>query len=386
MKAEPYLCLGGVELGNALRTLTYLRRGLGGSRWEVHVANHDVGGCVIVTTYPDDTIDDVFADVFGGTAETSTVCDEFWPGNLGCYCADYDEGPYLSPEEDGAPWYSPDEPASADFLGFIPERVEVEPSLSRAVDEFSRGAALGPQQAGGQRVAVSGLLFAASSDGMDYGTAWLRSQLAGALLDRDRTLRFLPACPSDGRDAAWRNLASVGLIDKPTIQPVQDGVPECVVSSAAFQLLSELPYLLTDTTALLDATVDDTTPQLVLASFASELGDAALRFTIDAIVDAEIKVEAFPTSGGTCPSYAPSPAWSWTATVGGGERMSVDGVAGVADLINPATLETLAGLDALDYDAPFVWPVLLPCTELCLRISATAGVADVLVEQVGRRL
>lgn len=376
MRIEPYLCLGSVELANDLRTLTYLRRGLGSSKWSVSTRVPLLAGAHCHETVVGDSYSDSYDDTYVGSFATDCDQDAFTPQNLESYCADYDFSTeaaslnYLSPSSDPAPWYS-GRSESDDFLGIVLGDTTTHPTLARSLDHGDLGASLGPARAGGQIVAVSGLMVAASRDGMAYGEHWLYgvlAQLCGGTVD----MRFQPRC------GAWRTLPRVGLVDTPVFGAV-DTAPECLVQTVAFQLGSESPWLLTDADVLAD--------QLPLASGASLSylvetdpwpGDAALRFVVDAgrAGIAGLSIAGTVSPDGSCPaSPLRRPCWSFDVDeIPAGHRLIVDGVDHIAQIVNPATNDVIGGLDLLDYTPPFVFPEIASCSKVCVMVNAaTAG-------------
>jgi hypothetical protein len=112
----PYLEWCGVEVANVARTLSYLRRGLGNT-----MQGHWILG--------------------GGE-----VCGVLYRLNGGdCLLPDV----FVSPTADPAPWYDPDEPGAATFLGVILTDITgYDSTISRPYDERIGG--LGGAVFGGQ--------------------------------------------------------------------------------------------------------------------------------------------------------------------------------------------------------------------------------------------
>lgn len=225
MKAVPFLQLGDVEIANSLRTLSYVRQGLAGSRTTVML-------CQRVTE--SFGYEDLYDDIYLG--------DPLDPRNLACYCADADTGPYADPAYDLAPWYDDAYPESADFLGLIPE-VRISSVLSRKASPRARGGAtIGPAHAMARRIEVGGFMVASSGAGMNYGERWLGRALAGTAGGcSPDTLTVIPACGGDTDSDQVRELAAVGLVDAPEFSgAIRD---ETNIQAVAFQLMAGEPYL-----------------------------------------------------------------------------------------------------------------------------------------------
>jgi hypothetical protein len=122
----------------------------------------------------------------------------------GCLCGvlDRETGTTTSPSVDPAPWYDPLRPESADFLGFYPYDIK---GLRRGVGEreimqrAGGGAAFGPQILRERTIDVKGRLVAASSIGMDYGVQWLKGVLTQSNCSPCglAALRVRTACPPE---------------------------------------------------------------------------------------------------------------------------------------------------------------------------------------------
>lgn len=220
MILEPYMVLGGVEIANSLRTLTYLARGLGGFQWTVSTDSN-------VTTGPG--YPDVYSDIY--------MADAFSPENLRCYCAAMDPGTnFGSPEYDEAPWWDAARPESGDFLGMIP-RITLLPVAARNLTRRAMGRGdIGPLIVGPRIIQVEGAIYAGSRAGMGYGERWVTRVLAG--IDQDGcagdSLTVLPYCNDDDADP-FRELIPVGIIDGPTFSPPVERAT-CQYQEVRFQL------------------------------------------------------------------------------------------------------------------------------------------------------
>lgn len=388
MRAEPFLCLGSVEVGNSLRTLTYLRRGLGGRGYEVSTRHPLITEENCQDVLSNDVYTAAYHSTYSGTL--TTVCDPvdaFDPQNLHCYCEAMDDGPYVDPATDDAPWYESGRPESADFLGFVPFNITVRPSLARGFGQGVLGGSLGPVRAGGQVMAVDGLMFATTRPAMDYGERWLTAVVSGELCDDDPAAVFLPAC-NDDDDSPWRSLLHVGLVDELVIAQVADGVAECRMQRATFQLASESPWRVSDPELLDDnALMFHTDSASHLVEVDAWPGDAALRLTVQAgsTALAGLRLVGRATDG-DCPPAAAMPCFDFTLEeLPAGFQMIVDGVDRIVEVRNPATGDVLGGRELFTYLGPWTYPELAPCSTTCVTFTATNGTGGHRTLEVVRR-
>lgn len=178
--------------------------------------------------------------------------------DIDCGCDLIDEGPYVSPSADPAPWYDSTRPESDEYLGLLAYDIRIDPVIRRSISPRSlHGASIGPLRARHRIVAVRGLLLASSAQGMAYGERWLNDVLAGTLSGcGSDTMRLLLACPPSSYavvEAQFRSLREVAIADGPTTAAVQE-LPECYVSDISFQIAAGIPQLLSDEIACLPET------------------------------------------------------------------------------------------------------------------------------------
>lgn len=179
---ERYLCLGGVELANAARTLSYL-------------ANRP-NPCLATIPDPD-----------------------------GCRCPEWDEGAvYSLPELDDAPWYDPRVPESADVLGVWIEDIAMSAGHQRSSTRGQHGSSLGAPRLGGREVMVVGWVYTASPAATAYARSWLYEALNGGscagcdLPDLEVMLHC--GCPEGTATPGARTLRRVGLREwDPNLDP-----------------------------------------------------------------------------------------------------------------------------------------------------------------------
>lgn len=83
---------------------------------------------------------------------------------------------YVTPADDGAPWYDPDEPVSNEFFGFYPTNVtglEDSTRESDTMESTNDGGIPGRTRNATKTPVFSGVLIAASARGAEYGFRWL---------------------------------------------------------------------------------------------------------------------------------------------------------------------------------------------------------------------
>lgn len=91
---------------------------------------------------------------------------------------------YTDPATDEAPWYDPDDPASAEFLGFYPLSVVGLEDSSRqgsVVESTIDGGVPGRIRHATKEVAFSGFIAGSSEEACEYGSRWLRRILLGGI-------------------------------------------------------------------------------------------------------------------------------------------------------------------------------------------------------------
>lgn len=140
-----YLELGGLEIANLDRSLTY-------------------------------------AQLFRGPGTTFGK-----PRNQALYPHILSPGPYTTPADDNAPWYDPNIPESAGFGGVLMTNLDTPtPWETRPVyTGVSGGGSVGPLRAGPQRVEVLAWLVGCDEPSLVYGFEWLNRALIGGHYDCD---------------------------------------------------------------------------------------------------------------------------------------------------------------------------------------------------------
>jgi hypothetical protein len=136
------------------------------------------------------------------------------------------QDPYSTPVFDPAPWYDADDPRSGNFWGVYPISIDGLDDSSRGstVTEFTTdGGSPGRLRHGTKAVVIQAMLLGSDDDACDYGAAWLRRALLGALCSSQlvttnsfgKQLGFLSASPvlPDGVDLIDPTTDGVGYVD-----------------------------------------------------------------------------------------------------------------------------------------------------------------------------
>lgn len=358
MKAQSYLCMSGVEIANSNRTLTYLRRGYAGNRFNV------ILGRAPVAPFPN-------------------------PADLACYCSAFSEVAYGSPSSDPAPWYDATRTDSAEFLGLY-VGVELPSVLQRSVTELTNGGAtVGRLRPKSRLVVVQGTMYATGERGLAYGERWLTEALAGSLCRDDCAsdeLELLLACDS----TLFRRVLRAGILDGPVFSNV---LPGCVAQNVAFQISGGQPELFSRPTTCLNETTVKNTTDCCLLTAPDWPGDLTSRIQLtapDAGAVTGITITLTPTSGVSCPDTNYSPAVSVTvASLPASHRLTIDSRTRTVTVRDPSTRQEVSGFYLLDFDGPFQWFDVDPCAKACLCVAVAASSPQdltTLVETYNREL
>lgn len=363
MNAAGYLCLNGIEIANELRTASYLRRG-SYTGWRVNLR---------APRLPEGTgYVDVYSDIY--------LADPMDERNLACYCAALaDDGPYVTPIADPAPWFLASRPESGEFLGFYPTSIRPLSVIGRQVSP--RGGAGGTISAARPKhrvVSVAGVLIASSARGMWWGERWLTELLA----DRScgcgaAELGFLPACPDDdGTDAdlAFRTLTRVGVVDGPVFGSV-NGLPDCIVQDVAFQFAAGDPWIRSPESTVMDAQAIVAGATICADVTQDEyIGDTAVRISLNAAgpdpvenITLRATVDGHSTP---CAEYV-------VASLPASTTLVIDSAARTVQVVQNSTGEVVGGLDALTLTGLFKWIEVQPCTTVSICVDATDAAVEV---------
>lgn len=382
MKAQPWLCFAGVEVGNANRTLTYVRKGL-------------LEDSRVTVTLRSPMLPEGFGydDIYGDTY----LADPYWPGNLLCYCPGFDESPYLSPDADPAPWYEPARAESAEFLGIWLTSLEVDAVASRAVTPSSFGGHLGPLGLKHRILAAEGLMFASTQAGMAYGERWLQDVLSGSYCTSDGCAAdeavILPACPDTGvePDRFWRTIKRAGVVSGPTFTP-EGSFPDCVAQKVEFQVAAGIPYLHADADTVVEGTATHLGADVCgLVSTDEWVGDTATIITLsNAAGNAAatgIVVRATPAPNGDCPTELDNPCVRYTIPeLTGGDQIVIDSTTREVRWYDATRKRWLGGLHLLRFSGLMGWVDVPPCSDMCICVTVAGGNVGVTVESVAREL
>lgn len=332
---EPWMEYAGYELANPVRTMAYLQSGL---------------------------VADPRITVFQGGF---------------CECASLDEGPYVNPLTDDAPWYEPTRPESEDFLGLFIHYLDVSAPFARtATPRGNGGYSLGSLTELGRIVQVRGYMLSADKRAQTYGQRWLTEVLRGDCTDECgiSDLCLLMACPATEADEGdwFRTLKRAGIISGPTFIDIPD--VDCgLIQEVSFQMAAEEPHLFTST-PVLDAD-DLTLPVSQAVTTDPWIGDATFIITLTAggplaVENAVITIQ--PTKATALPcseilvDYLPS-----------GRVLVIDGTTRRVEVREQSSGRVTGGLDALDLTGGlFDWPDLGPCSSATVTVTAQTSNAN----------
>lgn len=345
-RAYGYLCYGGVELSNEDRARSYITDGLLGAQFR------PFSGCS-----PCAALDDGYSE-------------------------------YVSPIADGI-WYDDSIPASAEFFGIMPGRIEVLTSLSRQVTRsVNGGGVLSPVTLSPRILTFTGTMLATSLAGMQYGSSWVQEVLSGSSCSfgcSGDDVTYLPACPDEDYDPnlAFRKLIDCGIVDGPVFSPVDSDIPECYLTQVSFQIASSSGYRFGIGETLLDEELSTTLAASYETAQWRNGGVVVIDLTNNGSVDAtDIVVEGRISLDGSCPvtgdAASVAPSWTYTIpTIAPGDRLIIDGLRRRARYYDASCQQEVSGLPYIDFSGPWKAPEIGPCTTMCVELSIDAGTVDV---------
>lgn len=371
----PFLCYDGNEISNGVRVLEYIRLGLAGPKLSVSLTH-----------------------TCSGDEETC----------MACYCSATDEDDYVSPILDPAPWYTADNDASGEFLGFLASSIEIDTPFQRSVRSRAvGGGAFSAPILKHRTLSIEGYLYASTNRGMNYGMRWLNDVLQGGNDCFDcgtGDLIVLPSCPNTGvvadDDEAFRTMKEVAITDGPIYESVvADG---CTVQKVSFQLTSAQPYLYAPAEVLIDdVLLDDNTAECATYSSFEWTGDVTLKVTVEATnvaitSTAGVTFKMYPLANTeTCSFDDPNPCSEFsvasvrTGSIYEGEYFIVDGTTRQLRRYDKTSKREKNGWSSADFDGLFPWPDIAPCTDACIciaRYGLTPGEVTVRVEAYRREI
>lgn len=319
-----------------------------------------------------------------------------------CQCPQLDEG-FTEPTGE-APWYIPERPESADFLGFWMYGAELEPVMSRSVEQNGRRSSLlTPLVTKGRILQAQGLMISRSAEGQAYGERWLASVLRGSPCNDDGCptddLVILPACPEEaGYDEAryFRTLVDVGLVDGPVFSKVIG--KQHLAQQASFVLASAQPWIYHPPTRCLDGEILAdyyATDTLSCALTVPEwMGDGTFRIELENIGVAaatDITIQGQISLDGSCPvsgvGTSVPPSWSYTIpTLASEDKLVIDGARRKVQLWDASDKFWSNGYSSLEFTGPFRQPDVGPCTTMCVTIEIGTGEVSTTVDSYLREL
>ncbi len=168
-------------------------------------------------------------------ARTQRYMQDAAPGVLAqcsCDCTELHrvvgDDPYSNPAMDEAPWYDPDDPASAEFFGLYPLRIQGLNDSTRTATVIQSlgpgGSVIGKRRAT-KDVRVRGILLASTDRGMEYGNDWLNSVLDGACTSCEGdAFCYFSSCPDPSAVPEQEVSSEIDLVGLSTDGGNFDGV------------------------------------------------------------------------------------------------------------------------------------------------------------------
>jgi len=387
----PWLCMSGVEVANGVRTAAYL------------------------------------ASCPGDTSGSSFQPPPAYTASGDCYCAAIDEGPYISPAEDDAPWFEASRPESGRFYGIILDSAEILPVIERPLTRLRNGGSVGPLRLKPLILSFSGIMWAGDANGMAYGAAWLEDALAGRYCKEGCSsdeLRILLSCPDEelapteggytdtylevdgyaadpvifgGATRFFRDAYRVGIADGPVYTEVP-GLDLDQGQRVSFQLVAGVPWLFNALryTPYSCQSIPNGDSRCALVTTASWTldptgwtRDATTVLQLEAldanVAESLVTVTATRSLDGLCPTLQiPTPHLTYTVRLRAGEILKVDGTTRSVTLLNPTTRRWESAFDRLTYEVPLQWMDVEPCTEVCVCVSNVGGTVKATLDLVPR--
>lgn len=291
------------------------------------------------------------------------------------------------------PWMDASVWASNEFLGVLPERIELGPPTSRAVTaKHNGGGALGRTQYRPRELTFVGHMIAQTPQGMEYGERWLNEVLRGGRCDdcQGSEALVLPSCPevsySPG-EQALRRLLGVGLVDGPTFSQLQT-FPQGKVQVVSFQLVSSESYLYSMEELQLSHTVQSSSGTVCTRLDASEWSDAVPVVSVEALDGpaTNIVVTFSRTGDGFCAGDGEACATFTIPSLVEDAVVTIDAVRRQVRYYDPSSKKQTSGLPYLTLTEPIVYPVVAPCGSLCACVTVGSGEVRTDVSKVERYL
>lgn len=270
MPFRGYFALSGVELSNSARAAAHL--GLTPPTNDILVWG-DEGDCSLIPTQEDPGLYEVPASSIeyepglgtppngsrlydpglyevGDCWKSSNLCtncrpnvlfDDSW-SSLQQFLGDSVYRPEI------APWYSVDDPASAEFGGVwvLDAKGFDSVPMSRPITELvGSGAVAGPHRDTSRPLQFTALLFACSNAGLVYGLNWLDRQLRATKYLDDPVLRYLAAHPEGSGASAEdlvREIHQVVLTKAAVVTQASGSAKQATMCTVSWEMTALHPY------------------------------------------------------------------------------------------------------------------------------------------------
>jgi hypothetical protein len=249
--------------------------------------------------------------------------------------------PYTTPEDDLAPWYSPNDPESAFFYGFMVESIEdlhtapVKRDVQNRVGRYG-GATLGSLRRQPRIIKVTVLGFGNNESALNYGFRWLADTLTFQCDGSDCSLCDLTlrtSCPDlstpptyEEWDSGRWTFKDVGIVDGPKMVDPPIEAAACNVRRYEFTLAASSPYAFKCPIPCIDGETfipavdpcppeawicgEDATPKACCyVTNSSVLGEEALLIDVQAVQElSNLRITITPDQFGYVCGEVPAPA------------------------------------------------------------------------------
>jgi hypothetical protein len=324
----------------------------------------------------------------GGTEITNGVRTGTYTEFLGsCPCPALDDN-FDTPADDSAPWYDSTHPESGDFLGFFPEHIELSvPTAREQRNLLDEGSVIGREERPGRIVEVTGWMIARDSRSMWWGERWITEVLRGRLCQAGCSgdeMSLLPFCreadyTDDDFSADFRTLVGAALIDGPHWDEVSED-DAYIIQFGQFQIATAMPWLYGPVTTAVDAetvTAGNTGCELITTEswFEGEALVIQVATGDSGLSEPGVTVSMTYSLDGSCPEDRISASMFYTIpSLPPNASITVDAMRNRISYGNPVAGGAFEpGYDRVEWNGSFCWPVVPACSSVCVCVQNDAA-------------
>lgn len=270
------------------------------------------------------------------------------------------------------------------------------PASRPTSDALDVGSIVGAEKLPGRVVDVQGWMIARNAQAMWWAERWLTEALRGSMCKAGCAgdeLNLLPYCPDvtdigsdsgDPYEEHFRNLVATSLVDGPRFSDLTED--RCfIIELAQFQFVSQMPWLYSPGITEIDGeTVASETTACDLITTSTWMDGEALVIRIDApdgVASPGLSLSLTASLDGTCPEDRVAPWFTMLIdTMEPESYLVIDATRRRVVYYDPTGHREVPGFDRMtwyrganpgDFSGGFCWPVLSPCTSVC--VCATNG-------------